>query len=163
MIDLERALQELHRNGVEFIIIGGVAATIHGSARVTQDLDIVYARTPENIMRLAAALAPHTPYLRGAPPGLPYRWDAETIRRGLNFTLTTTLGDVDLLGEVVGGGGYGDLLPHSQIVNVSGRDYRCLSLARLIHVKRAAGRPKDLEAIAELEALREERRDQGEA
>lgn len=163
MIDLERALQELHRNEVEFIIIGGVAATIHGSARVTQDLDIVYARTPENITRVAGALAPYTPYLRGAPPGLPFRWDAETIRRGLNFTLTTTLGDVDLLGEVVGGGGYSDLLPHSQIVKVSGLGYRCLSLARLIHVKRAAGRPKDLEAIAELEALREERRDKEEA
>ena len=163
MIDLERALQELHRSGVEFIVIGGVAATIHGSARVTQDLDIVYARTPETFARLAAALAPHAPYLRGAPPGLPFRWDAETIRRGLNFTLTTTLGDVGLLGEIVGGGGYADLLPHSQIVKVSGLDYRCLSLARLIHVKRAAGRPKDLEAIAELEALREERRDQEEA
>src|SRR6266545_4821380 len=66
LIDLERALQELHRSGVGFIVIGGVAATIHGSARVTQDLDIVYARTPENFARLAAALAPHAPYLRGA-------------------------------------------------------------------------------------------------
>jgi hypothetical protein len=112
MIDLELALQELHRAGVEFVIVGGIAATIHGSARVTQDLDIVYARTPENIARLAASLAPHRPYLRGAPPGLPFRWDAETIRRGLNFTLTTTLGDVDLLGEIVGGGSYADLLPH---------------------------------------------------
>ncbi len=160
MIDLERALQELHRGGVEFIIVGGAAATIHGSARVTQDLDLVYARTPENIARLAAALAPHSPYLRGAPPGLPFRWDAETIRRGLNFTLTTTLGDLDLLGEIVGGGGYGDLLSHSQVVKLSGSEYRCLGLARLIHVKRAAGRPKDLEAVAELEALQEERHDQ---
>ncbi len=160
MIDLERALQELHRGGVEFIIVGGAAATIHGSARVTQDLDLVYARTPENIARLAAALAPHSPYLRGAPPGLPFRWDAETIRRGLNFTLTTTLGDLDLLGGIVGGGGYADLLSHSQVVKLSGSEYRCLGLARLIHVKRAAGRPKDLEAVAELEALQEERHDQ---
>jgi predicted nucleotidyltransferase len=156
MIDLERALQVLSRAGVEFIIVGGVAATIHGAARVTQDLDIVYARTPENIARLAAALAHHDPYLRGAPPGLPFRWDAQTISRGLNFTLTTTLGDLDLLGEIVGGGGYADLLPHSQIVEVSGFEYRCLGIARLIHVKRAAGRPKDIEAVAELEALREE-------
>ena len=126
MIDLEFALRELHRAGVEFVIVGGIAATIHGSARVTQDLDIVYARTSENIARLAAALAPHRPYLRGAPPGLPFRWDAETIRRGLNFTLTTTLGDVDLLGEIVGGGTYADLLPHSQVATVSGVEYRCL-------------------------------------
>ena len=160
MIDLELALQELRRAGVEFIVVGGVAAALHGSARVTQDLDVVYSRTPENIARLAAALAPHRPYLRGAPPGLPFRWDAATIRRGLNFTLTTTLGDLDLLGEIVGGGGYADLLPYSQVVTLSGAEYRCLSLAQLIHVKRAAGRPKDLEAIAELEALREEQRDQ---
>lgn len=160
MIDLERALQELGRAGVEFIIVGGVAATIHGAARVTQDLDVVYARTPENIARLAVALAPHQPYLRGAPPGLPFRWDAETIRRGLNFTLTTALGDLDLLGEIIGGGSYAALLPHSQVAQISGVEYRCLGLARLIHVKRAAGRPKDLEAIAELEALREEGRDQ---
>lgn len=93
---------------------------------------------------------------------MPFRWAAETIRRGLNFTLTTALGDVDLLGEIVGGGGYADLLPHSQIVLVSGVEYRCLTLARLIHVKRAAGRPKDLEALAELEALHEERRDRTE-
>ncbi|MEK7446604.1 MAG: hypothetical protein AABZ70_17295 [candidate division NC10 bacterium] len=156
MIDLERALHELHRGGVEFIIVGGVAATIHGATRVTQDLDIVYARTPENIDRLATALAPHRPYLRGAPPGLPFRWDAETIRRGLNFTLTTALGDLDLLGEIVGGGGYADLLPHCQSVTLSGAEFRCLGLERLIHVKRAAGRPRDLEAIAELEALREQ-------
>ena len=160
MIDLELALQELSRAGVEFIIVGGVAAAIHGSARVTQDLDIVYARTSENIARLAAVLAPYRPYLRGAPPGLPFRWDAETIRRGLNFTLTTALGDLDLLGEIVGGGTYADLFPHSQVAKVSGVEYRCLGLAHLIHVKRAAGRPKDFEAIAELEALREERRDQ---
>ncbi|HEV8438988.1 MAG TPA: hypothetical protein VGT40_12905 [Methylomirabilota bacterium] len=145
---------------MEFIIVDGVAATIHGSARVTQDLDIVYARTPENIARLAAALAPQRPYLRGAPPGLPFRWEAATIRRGLNFTLTTTLGDLDLLGEIVGGGTYVDLLPYSDVAKVSGVEYRCLGLTRLIHVKRAAGRPKDLEAVAELEALREEQRDQ---
>jgi predicted nucleotidyltransferase len=160
MIDLERVLQELSRAGVEFIIVGGVAAVIHGSARVTQDLDIVYSRTLENIAKVAAALAPYQPYLRGAPPGLPFRWDAETIRRGLNFTLTTTLGDLDLLGEIVGGGNYTALLPHSAVVQISGNDVCCLKLGRLIHVKRAAGRPKDLEAIAELEALREERPDQ---
>src|SRR5438309_12125780 len=147
MIDLERALQELHRGGVEFIIVGGAAATIHGSARVTQNLDLVYARTPENIARLAAALAPHSPYLRGAPPGLPFRWDAETIRRGLNFTLITTLGPIDLLGEITGGGAYEELLGSTVEVTAFGITCRCITLDRLIEVKRAAGRVKDLEAI----------------
>ncbi|HEY5600296.1 MAG TPA: hypothetical protein VIK48_06350, partial [Candidatus Manganitrophaceae bacterium] len=107
--------------------------------------------------RLASALSPHSPYLRGAPPGLPFRWDAETIRRGLNLTLSTSLGDLDLFGEIAGGGTYQVLLPDCIDITVFGIRCRCLGLDRLIEVKRAAGRPKDLEAIAELEALREER------
>ena len=100
MIDFETAFGVLSRAGVEFIVVGGTAATIHGSARLTRDLDIVYRRTPENLRRLIAALRPHHPYLRGAQPGLPFRWDEDTLKRGLNFTLTTSLGDIDLLGHV---------------------------------------------------------------
>jgi hypothetical protein len=80
----------------------------------------------------------------------------ETVRRGLNFILTTSAGDIDLLGEIAGGGSYDDLLPHAAILDVFGRNCHCLTLRRLIEVKRAAGRPKDLEVIAELEALLEE-------
>ena len=157
MIDIERAFRVLSQGGVEFIVVGGVAARAHGSARLTNDLDGVYRRTPENMARLSATLAPHSPYLRGAPPGLPFRWDAETIRRGLNFTLTTAFGDLDVLGEVTGGGGYEALVERSRPVAVFGLEVRCLDLDCLIEVKRAAGRPKDLEVIAELEALLEER------
>jgi len=74
----------------------------------------------------------------------------------LNFTLTTTAGEIDLLGEVTGGGSYEDLLPHSMAIELFGRACRCLDLPWLIRTKRAAGRPRDLEAIAELEALHEE-------
>ena len=95
--DFERAMATLTGGGVEFIVIGGVAGTLHGSAFITQDLDAVYARNRENIRRLAAALQPHQPYLRGAPEGLPFRWDERTIRNGLNFTLTAAFGDLDLL------------------------------------------------------------------
>jgi hypothetical protein len=157
MIDIETAFRVLAQAGVEFIVVGGVAARAHGSARLTNDLDVVYRRTAENMSRLAAALAPHTPYLRGAPPGLPFRWDAETLRRGLNFTLTTAFGDLDVLGEITGGGGFDALVARSRPVAVFGVDVRCLDLDCLIEVKRAAGRAKDLEVIAELEALREER------
>jgi predicted nucleotidyltransferase len=157
MIDAETALRVLSQAGVDFIVVGGAAAVSHGSARLTFDLDLVYARTPRNMARLADALAPHSPYLRGAPPGLPFRWDADTIRRGLNFTLTTSFGDLDLLGEIAGGGGYLDLLADSEPASIFGVECRRLGLEKLILVKRAAGRPKDLEVIAELEALKEER------
>jgi predicted nucleotidyltransferase len=157
LIEIEEAVQALSRASVRFIIVGGVAATVHGSARLTEDLDVVYDRDAENLQRLADAIRPYQPYLRGAPPGLPFRWDAETLRRGLNFTLSTTLGDLDLLGEVAGGGGYSDLLPYSTTVKLFGMECLCVRLDRLILLKRAAGRPKDTEAIAEMEAILEER------
>jgi predicted nucleotidyltransferase len=154
-------LQALRDAGVEYIVVGGVAATVQGSARVTTDVDVVYRRSPENLRRVVAALQPLAPYLRGAPPGLPFRWDEDTLARGLNFTLTTALGDLDLLGEITGGGSYEALLPDCVELPVFDVPSRCLGIERLIAVKRAAGRPKDLEAVAELEAIWEERRKLG--
>jgi hypothetical protein len=154
--DFAGLIRALADGGVECILVGGVAATIHGSARLTRDVDVVYARRQDNIARIVAALGPFEPYLRGAPRGLPFRWDDATVARGLNFTLTTTLGDIDLLGEITGGGGFDDLRPHAQAVRIFERDVLCLSLAMLIRVKRAAGRPRDLETIAELEAIADE-------
>ena len=142
---------------VEVIVIGGLAAQAHGSARITQDTDFLYRRTRQNIERLTAALSPYQPYLRGAPPGLPFRFDPPTVQRGLNFTLETTLGDVDLLGDLAGAGGYEAVLPHAVRLPVLGDDVLVIDLPWLIRTKRAAGRPKDLEAIAELEALLAER------
>ena len=156
MTDFAGLLGTLADGGVECILVGGVAATVHGSARLTRDVDVVYSRRAENIARLVAVLAPFEPYLRGAPPGLPFRWEDATIARGLNFTLTTTLGDIDLLGEITGGGGFDDLRPHSHFVHVFDRDVLCLNLSMLIRVKRAAGPPRDLEVIAELEAIADE-------
>jgi predicted nucleotidyltransferase len=157
MTDYRRLLQALASSGVEFIVVGGAAATTHGAARLTLDLDVVYRRTPDNLVRVVACMAGLEPYLRGAPPGLPFRWDIETLRHGLNFTLETSAGAIDFLGEIAGGGTYESLLPDSETISVFGVECRCLGLDRLIRVKRAAGRPKDLEAIAELEALRDER------
>lgn len=156
MTDFPTLLRVLADAGVELIVVGGAAATAHGSARLTLDLDVIYRRDAENLRRLVFALAPHAPYLRGAPTGLPFLWDEQTLRRGLNFTLTTTLGDIDLLGEITGGGDYDALLPYCVLLKPFGIPCRCLGLERLIHVKRAAGRPKDFEAVAELEAIREE-------
>jgi len=157
MTDFKALLRALADGGAEFILVGGVAATVHGSSRLTVDVDVVYRRTQDNIERLVLALTSYQPYLRGAPPGLPFRWDAATIKRGLNFTLTTDIGNVNLLGEITGGGGYDSLISATVSIRVFGVECRCLTLDKLIEVKRAAGRPKDFEAIAELEAIREER------
>ena len=146
----------LHTAGVEYIVVGGVAATVHGSSRLTQDVDICYARTDANLDRVVRALRPLKPYLRGVPRGLPFEWSAATLRNGLNFTLTTTAGDIDLLGEITGGGTYNDMIDHTITVTLFSHDTKCLNLEWLIATKRAAGRPRDLEAIAELEALAEE-------
>jgi hypothetical protein len=104
------------------------------------------------------SLQPYQPYLRGAAPGLPFRWDERTLKSGLNFTLTTTLGDLDLLGEVPCGGFFEQLLPFTQEMETFGVRWRFVTLEKLIQLKRAAGCPKDLEVIAELQALLEERR-----
>ncbi len=119
---------------------------------------VVYARSGANLKRIAETLKPVAPYLRGAPAGLPFHLDVPTLRNGLNFTLSTSLGDIDLLGEVPGGGGYSDLLPHSFPVEVAGVKFRCVDLKTLIKIKRAAGRPKDLESLAELESLLREQK-----
>ena len=157
MTDFSTLLRVLDHHDVAFILVGGAAATVHGSARLTLDVDVVYQRTPDNLARVVNALAPYAPGLRGAPEGLPFQWDVETLARGLNFTLTTTIGPIDLLGEIAGGGTYEQLLPNTDQVTAFSVTCRCVTLERLIHLKRAAGRVKDLEAIAELEVLQDER------
>ena len=138
----------LVRARAEFIVIGGVAATIHGSSRATYDVDLLYSRNEENIQRLANSLAPYKPYLREASPGPPFAWDAKTIRNGLNFTLTTDLG--------ADGETYQTLSPHSVEIEAFGVRFNCLDLPTLIRIKEAAARPKDREAVAELRVLLEE-------
>jgi predicted nucleotidyltransferase len=153
--DFPALLRTLVQHDVRFIIVGGLAATVHGSARLTQDIDVVYDRSDDNITRVVDALSGLNPYLRGAPPGLPFEWSSETLRRGLNFTLTTSAGAIDLLGEIPGGPTHDELVRHTIEIELFGTNCRCLDLPALIRTKRAAGRPKDLEAIAELEILLE--------
>ena len=153
-----RSLDALRDAAVEFIVIGGVAASAHGSAQVTFDLDICYQRGVENLKRLSEALRPYHPRLRGAPEGLPFVLDANTLERGMNFTLTSDLGDIDLLGEIAGIGQYREAFALSDCVDLFGGPCRVLSLEGLIRSKRAAGRDKDLSALREIEALREMKR-----
>lgn len=151
--DFHELLNALVTANVDFIIVGGVAARAHGSARFTEDLDVVYKRSSENIEKLSDALAPFHPYPRGAPPGLPFDWSPITIKHGLNFTLIVDLGAIDLLGEISGGGTYEQLINESETISLFGFSCKCLGVEALIRAKRSAGRPKDFEAIAELQAI----------
>jgi len=158
MIELRKALNVLRKGEVEFVLIGGAAMVPHGSAQVTQDLDICYARSRENIRRLVKALAPYRPRLRGVSNDVPFRLDEETLARGMNFTLATDLGDLDLFGEVKGLGPFDVVRATSENVQVFEGTCAILSLDGLIKAKRAAGRPRDLAVLPELEALRELRK-----
>lgn len=159
-LKVESLLKELHRLEVEFVIIGGMAAVAHGSAYLTVDLDLCYSRKKENLEKLAQALAPFHPWLRGAPPDLPFSLDVNAFKSGLNFTLTTDLGDLDLLGEVAGLGGYAKVLSFSEGLELFGMRCEVLTLEGLIKSKRAVGRAKDLRLLPELEALLEIRKSQ---
>jgi hypothetical protein len=151
----DTAVQALVDADVEFVVIGGWSAIINGSRFMTDDLDICYSRKPENLRRLAQALAPFHPRLRGLPEGLPFIWDESTLRNGTVFTLVTDLGDIDLLGEVSGLGSFGEVRAGSYVTEAFGRTVWTLDLKSLIKAKRAAGRNKDLTVIPELESLLE--------
>jgi len=150
-----KAIHALVDAGVEFVVIGGVSGSWHGSARFTYDLDVCYSRPLSNLRRLAAALAPFHPRPRGFPPDLPFLWEERTLQNGTVFTLDTDLGPIDLLAEVAGVGAYDQATEHSVMVDAFDRHVATLDLATLIRSKRAAGRERDLAALPELESLLE--------
>jgi predicted nucleotidyltransferase len=152
--DVEAFVKLLTAQNVQFVIIGGQAMRALGSAHLTEDTDICYQRTPANLATLVAALAPIHPYLRGVPPGLPFRFDVLTLEAGLNFTFDTDYGELDLLGEVRGVGNYDQVLAQSVERTVYGLPVRILSVDGLIAAKKAAGRNKDQSHLLELIELK---------
>jgi predicted nucleotidyltransferase len=144
---------------VEFVVVGGMSAVLQGVPVVTLDLDVCYRRTPENIARLAQALAPLQPRLRGLPPDLPAVFDERSLSLGTNFTLLVSDEAVDLLADMSAIGGYEQIIGEAKTVPIEGRSVKVLSLRQLIATKTAAGRPKDLLALPYLtEAFDRERK-----
>jgi len=121
-------------------------------------VDICYHRSQANVERLCRALAAVHPTLRGAPPGLPFRFDLAAVLAGLNFTLETDIGPLDLLGEVQPIGEYPQVVQVSEGAELFGFHVRVLSLEALIQAKQRAGRMKDQLVIPALEALLELRK-----
>lgn len=155
MIKLVDAVVLLAKNHVDFVVVGGMAIRSHGSGYLTQDLDICYSRGKENLNRLADTLAPFNPRPRNFPEGLPFVWDAATLNNGFNFTLQTSLCDIDLLGEVPGIGSYVEALNDSVKIDLEGFDVHVLSIDGLIKAKETAGRLKDAAGLQELYALKQ--------
>ena len=155
MLDIERELRLLAENQIDCVIIGGIAARAHGSSHETQDLDVCYARDRENLKKLAVALESVHATLRGAPKNIPFRLDAETLDRGLNFPFETDIGALDFLGEVCGVGGYKECLDNCISIEMFGHVFNIVGLEKLIISKRTAGRAKDLMILPELEAILE--------
>jgi hypothetical protein len=156
--DYRVLITSLIDHDVEFVVVGGIALVLHGSARVTRDLDICYSRERRNLKAIAAALAGLRPTLRGATADLPFTLDWQTLESGLNFTLTTSAGDIDLLGELVGIGSYQIAARLSEQMQIYDKSVPVLSLAGLETTKRAAGRLRDLADLAEIQEIRRQRR-----
>ena len=151
--EFRQIIAALASAGLRFVIVGGVAMRLQGSAHITDDIDFAVARDPANLEALVKALAPYHPALRGAPPGLPFFWDARTLKNIMNITLRTDLGSVDLLGKLAGAASFEQLWSDAATIDLDGVPVRVASIPSLIAMKRAAGRPKDLLHLMELEQM----------
>jgi hypothetical protein len=154
--DPHRILRELHDEGVKFVVIGGIGASALGSPSVTNDLDICYERSKENLERLSRVLFRLGAKLRGAPEDIPFRPDARTLAAGDHFTFVTDAGDFDCMGTPSGSRGYADLADRAVLADMDGIEVLVASIDDLIRMKQAAGRPKDLIEVEVLGALRDE-------
>ena len=153
--DPAAALRVLHEHGVRFVVIGGVAMFVLGTPTTTTDLDICYARDARNLEALATALGEIGAVLRGAPEGVPFVLDAETLRFGDTFTFTTTVGDLDIHGTPRGTSGYEDLASRAEPYDLGdGLDTLVCSVDDLIRMKEASGRLKDRAHLDLLHALK---------
>ena len=156
--DLNRITQRLAEHQVEFVIAGGLGILIHGSALMTRDVDVACSMAPGNLQRVFRAFEHLHPVHRMTPQKLPFTLE-QAERGGLhNLYLSTDWGQLDCLGEIKGLGGYEECLAQSEEVDLDGCRVRVLSLDALITAKRAMGRPRDLQAVLELEAIREKLR-----
>ncbi len=157
-LQVEKLLGALDRNGVDFVIIGGVAGLVHGSSYPTYDLDVVYARDKANLARLVAALEEIGVVLRGAPPDLPFQLEVRTLENGANFTFETEWGSFDILGDAAGMRAYDALRADARIDRIGEITVRVASLSDLIAMKRAANRVKDKLMVEEYIVLADEQK-----
>ena len=158
MANLKALLKRLVENDVEFVVIGAFASVAHGVTIVTQDVDICCSFTSRNLLKLQAALADLHPVHRITPKRLPLQLTRENCRGLINLYLETDLGVIDCLGEVLGVGTFATVKKQSVAIDLGFGKCRVLGLDALIKAKRAMDRPRDREAVVQLEAIRMRKR-----
>ncbi len=151
--DPSAMVARLIAGGVDFVIIGGLAATLQGAELPTLDLDISYDRSLQNLERLASALQDLEVRLRGAEDA-PIRIDAILLRNGEIWTFRSSVGNIDCLANPTGAPPYAQLRERAVEVALGPHQVRVANLDDLIAMKRTTGRDKDVMKLAELVTLR---------
>jgi predicted nucleotidyltransferase len=149
-----RIVRLLSSADCDFVIIGGLALQILGGDYITQDVDFALTRRRENCRKIADVLTPFHPKPVDWPEGVPFVWDDQTLMNSTHLTLETDLGRIDFLAEPDGAPPYEELKNRAVRFDLEGRTVRVASIDDLIAMKRAAGRPKDIAHIAELETIK---------
>ncbi|MCU0771533.1 MAG: nucleotidyltransferase [Verrucomicrobia bacterium] len=157
MQNLKELILRLNEAGCRFVVVGGFGAVSFGSSLVTRDVDVACDLSPENLLRVWQALQGLNPVHRMTPDRLPFTRDQAGRGDWNKLYLTTDLGQLDLLGEVKGIGGFEQCLANSESIPLGGTEIRVLTLDAMIRSKRAMGRPRDLHAALEIEVIRERR------
>jgi hypothetical protein len=145
----------LDRHGVRYVLVGGLAAILHGASHLTTDVDVVPEETKANLERLSGALRELDARIRvtGEPDGVPFDHSAGSLARVRIWNLQTSKGDLDIAFEPSGTHGYDDLARDVVVMRVRGIDVPVASLADVIRSKEAAGRARDRAVLPGLRAL----------
>jgi hypothetical protein len=154
-----RLLAALTDGGVDFVVIGGIAVVLHGHIRTTRDLDITYDTDPANLDALGQVLVGLDARLRGVTEVVPFVPDGRTLRVAELLTLETAAGSLDLLAAPPGAPAYTELKANAEQIELEERTVYLASINDMVAMKRAAGRPRDLEDIEALEEIRRIRAD----
>ncbi|MEW6055085.1 MAG: nucleotidyltransferase [Bdellovibrionota bacterium] len=154
MKDLNSLLKILTDSGIDFVLVGGYAATVYGSALITQDLDICAVITKENVDKLRTCLRNYHPTHRMIPNRISFLTHPSDVTGWNNLYLETDLGTVDVLNQITGVGDYEKVAKNAIELKIFGQKCKVISIDDLILAKQAMGRPKDLHTIKELEVIR---------
>ena len=157
-LDPECIFRVLADHGVDYVLIGGLAAVLHGSTAMTNDADILPEPSAANLERLAAALRALDARIRSemTPDGVAFDPHPDLLKSVTVLNLTTRCGDLDLAMAPVGLAGYEAVRADSTVFRLAGHDVPVASLADIIRSKEAADRPKDRATLPILYALEDE-------